>query len=211
MHEILWKAGVMAKHHKSITASRTKREEKKVILIICEGEKTEPNYFRSMRKHLRINAKVEIDGTGRNTLDLVNYASKKSGEDFDEIWCVFDKDDFSDEHFNNTVQKDGEGKICIAYSNECFELWYILHHNYHNTAHQRKHYFKQLGKLMGKVYEKNSSSMYQELHDKLSTAIRNAKRLFNEHQGKTPARANPSTTVHLLVLRLQEIAKEQEL
>jgi protein-arginine kinase activator protein McsA len=53
--------------------------------------------------------------------------------------------------------------------------------------------------------------MYQKLNDKLATAIRNAERLLKTHQGKTPARANPSTTVHQLVLRLQEIAEEQEL
>jgi hypothetical protein len=112
-----------AKPAKPIGKRRTGfRETRKVILIICEGEKTEPNYFSSMAKHLRINAIVEIDGTGRNTLDLVNYASDRSSEDFDQIWCVFDKDDCSDEQFNNAIGRNGQGKICIAYSNECLSF-----------------------------------------------------------------------------------------
>jgi RloB-like protein len=203
----------MAKHHKSIKATRVRRQEKKVLLIICEGEKTEPNYFRSMRKHLRINAKVEIDGTGRNTLDLVNYASERSREDFDEIWCVFDKDDFSDEHFNNAVQKNGQGKLRIAYSNESFELWYVLHYNYHITAHKRDYYISLLSQLMGERYSKNRLDIYEKLSDKLEQAQKHARKLYKEHEktGCTPSQANPCTTVHLLVSRLQEIAKEQEL
>jgi RloB-like protein len=187
------------------------RETRKVILIICEGEKTEPNYFTSVAKHLRINAKVEIDGTGRNTLDLVNYASSRSSEDFDEIWCVFDKDDFSDEHFNNAVQKAEQEDIRVAYSNESFELWYVLHFNYHTTAHKRNQYCDRLTDLMSKKYAKNSLSIYDELLEKLPKAIKHAQKLFKEHEktGCTPSQTNPCTTVHLLALRLQELAASQ--
>ena len=58
-----------------IRKSRLKREIKKQeyrdsFLIICEGEKTEPNYFSSFK----VNIKVEILGLGRNTLSLVEEA-----------------------------------------------------------------------------------------------------------------------------------------
>ena len=54
-------------------------------LIVCEGKKTEPNYFKGLKK--RINDKygrkvdvlipeIDIKGTGRNTTDLVNYTDK---------------------------------------------------------------------------------------------------------------------------------------
>lgn len=205
----------MTKHKKpakEIGQSRVNtRETRKVILIVCEGTKTEPNYFEDMGKHLRINAVVEIDGTGRNTRDLVNYASSRKSEDFDEIWCVFDKDDFSDDDFNGAIQKAEQEEIRVAYSNECFELWYVLHYNFHTTAHKRDHYCSRLNTLIGERYEKGSSGMYYKLLEKLPKAIKHAQQLFREHENKTPARANPSTTVHLLVLRLQEISKEQEL
>jgi hypothetical protein len=201
------------KHHKPAKRigrpNTESRELRKRILIVCEGKKTEPNYFESMRVELKIAG--EAKGTGSNTLNLVEYATTRENEGFDEIWCVFDKDSFSDNDFNNAIQKARQKGFHVAYSNECFELWYILHYNYHTTAHQRNHYFKRLGTLIGESYQKNDSSMYQKLNDKLARAIKNAERLLKTHQGKTPARANPSTTVHQLVLRLQEIAKEQEL
>jgi len=81
-----------------------KRQERKYFLIVCEGEKTEPNYFRHFKnklpKHL-LNT-VELIGEGDNTLNVVKKAvSLKSDrlEDpinpkYDEVWAVFDKDDF---------------------------------------------------------------------------------------------------------------------
>jgi hypothetical protein len=201
----------MAKHKKPakpIGKSKTNsRDLRTQVLIICEGEKTEPNYFEAMRIDLRIAGKAE--GHGLNTLSLIEHALERKAGDL-EVWCVFDKDDFSDSDFNNAIHKAEQKGLNVAYSNECFELWYILHHNYHNTAHKRDHYFKKLGELTGENYRKNSSSMYQKLNDKLSIAIKNAEKLLQEHQGKTRAQANPSTTVHKLVQRLQEISKEQE-
>ena len=54
--------------------SRT-RVERKRILIVCEGEKTEPNYFRSFQEALPKGVvELEIMGTGDNTLNVVNKA-----------------------------------------------------------------------------------------------------------------------------------------
>lgn len=57
-----------------------------IFLIVCEGEKTEPNYFEALRKMLNekykknfISLKVEcvdIIGKGRNTESLVEYTKK---------------------------------------------------------------------------------------------------------------------------------------
>lgn len=56
------------------------------FLIVCEGEKTEPNYFEALRKKLNdkyrknfVTLKVEcvdIIGKGRNTKSLVEYTKK---------------------------------------------------------------------------------------------------------------------------------------
>ena len=206
----------MAKHKKPANAIGKRhinfRETRKVILIVCEGTKTEPNYFEEMGKHLRINTKVEIDGTGRNTLDLVSYtASRKNDDDFDEVWCVFDKDDFSDSDFNNAVHKAKQEEIKVAYSNESFELWYVLHFDYHTTTHKRDHYCKRVSELIKEPYIKGQAGMFYKCADRLERALKNAEKLLKEHQSKnlTPAQSNPCTTVHLLVLRLRELAKAQ--
>ena len=74
-------------------------------LIVCEGEKTEPLYSKDIRdkinekfgdkikvKNLSAN-RIEIDGTGRNTESLVNYALEKKRTariPYGHVWCVFD-------------------------------------------------------------------------------------------------------------------------
>ena len=107
----------------------TKRPEK-TFLILCEGTKTEPNYFRSF--HV-ISAQVEIVGTAMNTMSLVNHARevvKDRPDEYDEIWLVFDKDSFDRDIFNEAVffcETHYRQGFRAAYSNEAFEIWYLLH------------------------------------------------------------------------------------
>ncbi|MBF0339286.1 MAG: RloB domain-containing protein [Nitrospirae bacterium] len=76
---------------------------------------------------------IEVTGTGYNTVRLVNEAIKeKNNGSYHSVWAVFDKDDFN--QFNNAIQITAKNNICVAYSNEAFELWYLLHFNYHDTA-----------------------------------------------------------------------------
>ena len=60
------------------------RAIRKFILIVCEGEKTEPNYFNVFRKDLPKgvleNYAIEVDGTGRNTLSMVEEAIRIRNE-----------------------------------------------------------------------------------------------------------------------------------
>ena len=50
------------------------REAKPTFLIICEGEKTEPNYFRVLRLDHRLNASVEVWGEGLDPSQLLKRA-----------------------------------------------------------------------------------------------------------------------------------------
>lgn len=74
------------------------------ILIVCEGEKTEPNYFRAFSR-LISSVKVKVEGCGMNTLSLVkktweiSQKARKNGENYDQVWCVFDKDNNPLDHF----------------------------------------------------------------------------------------------------------------
>ncbi len=68
----------------------------------------------------------------------------------------------------------------MAYSNECFELWYILHFHYWNSANPREDYHKRLTQDIGSKYQKNIS-LYHAIKDKQSVAIKNAKKLLSEN------------------------------
>lgn len=115
---------------------------------------------------------------------------------------MFDRDSFPAQKFNEAVSLAKRTNIKIAYSNEAFELWYLLHFNYYQTAMTRSDYYDRLSKLLDKKYKKNQKDMYTLLESKQSIAIRNAKKLLRQYTPRNPERDNPSTTVHLLVEQL---------
>jgi len=96
-------------------------------------------------------------------------------------------------------------RIYVAYSNEAFELWYLLHFNYYITAISRQDYMDKLSDLLKYKYEKNSEIMYKELKNKQKKAIQHAKKLYSTYEpNHNPEKNNPCTTVFRLVERLNE-------
>jgi RNAse (barnase) inhibitor barstar len=183
------------------------REPRNTILIVCEGEKTEPNYFNKfpVKKEL---VRIDVEGTGCNTVSLVKRCiemmekAEKEGHPYNQAWCVFDRDIFPLRCFNDALQLAKHKKIKIAYSNEAFELWYLLHFNYYNTAMSRHQYCEKLSELLPFSYVKNLDSMYDILKRKQAVAIKYAKKLFDSYNKQDPANNNPSTTIFLLVEEL---------
>ena len=199
----------MSKRRKSKRKIKT-RDLVERILIVCEGEKTEPNYFRAFPKDEN-RCYVKPMGVGCVTKSLVKRAieiRKISSPPFNKVWCVFDKDDCPDRDFNDAIQMAKSNNMDVAYSNEAFELWYLLHFSRYYSAMTRDQYQEKLGELLGHKYEKNSEKMYDELRNKQDTAIRNAERLLEHYieiDGKIiPEKHNPSTTVHELVIELNK-------
>ena len=119
-------------HKRKALTRLEKTRELRRILIVCEGEKTEPNYFRKFPDNPEVYDRIDIHGTGYNTISLVNEAIKlkeearNRREPYIEVWCVFDKDDFSDEQFRNAIILAEKNKIECAYSIEAFELWFCF-------------------------------------------------------------------------------------
>ena len=76
------------------------------LLIISEGVNTEVSYFRQFEQPT---IRVKAVGTGFNTLSLVRRAEQirdeeaAKGRHYDQVWCVFDKDDFPAQDFNEAV------------------------------------------------------------------------------------------------------------
>ena len=127
------------KHREQLKAQRRKEPslersigeltEKPSILIVCEGENTEPSYFNQFRI---TSARVKSVGEGYNTVSLVNRALALAQQgNYDQVWCVFDKDDFNDNDFNSAIQIAVANNFGVAYSNQSFEYWLILHFNDH--------------------------------------------------------------------------------
>jgi RloB-like protein len=116
-------------------------KDARLYIIFSEGSKTEPNYFRYFNG-ITSQVKIEVIGSeyGRTSpAELYDAACrillpgsenpnpKYQLADEDEIWFVFDTDDWG------SVIPDIRSKICqqknwfVAQSNPCFEVWHMSH------------------------------------------------------------------------------------
>lgn len=191
------------------------------ILIVCEGEKTEPNYFKSfdmMDNKTGIVYEITNEGGGINTIQVVEMAIKlrdaavKEGKPYDSVWAVFDRDSFKPQNFDNAINKAESQKINVAWSNEAFELWYIFHFCSRTTAMKRSEYKKQITNFVKKagykrgntpyVYKKNDVEMRKILsfcHCSETDAISRARQQHQTFTGRNFNAHNPCTTVYKLV------------
>lgn len=168
---------------------------------------------------------IDIEGTGRNTHSLIDEASRLKAiyeqantPPIDRLWVVFDRDSFTANDFNTAILRCQNAKPAIgcAWSNEAFELWYLLHFQYYENGMSRMEYKNLIEASLKPFaginfrYKKNNEEMYVLLkqHGSLDNAIRNAKRLsvnFGDRQDY--ANHNPCTMVWKLVKELNQLNK----
>ena len=75
-------------------------------------------------------------------LRLKKAYEKNTTRPVDKLWVVFDRDSFVANDFNNAITRCAQNTPVVgcAWSNEAFELWYLLHFHYYNNAISRKDY-----------------------------------------------------------------------
>ena len=95
-------------------------------------------------------ATIKAIGEGYNTISLVNRTTQiASGYNYDQVWCVFGKDDFNDVDFNNAIEIAKSNNFGVAYSNQAFEYWLILHFDDHQGGGMhRKDYADKIDTLL---------------------------------------------------------------
>lgn len=212
----------LRQERKAAKASRKRKEnvrERRVrILIVCEGTKTEPSYFEALISNYGSTVcEVTIEGEGRATVALVDQAQKIKEEmernnamSFDRVWVVFDKDDFDD--FNEAIAKAHRLGFRCAWSNEAFELWYLLHFYYLEAGISRSDYIEKLEAAFrdrmrddGFVYQKGRPDIYRLLqqYGNEDLAKRYALQLRTLHTGTNYAKHKPCTMVDQLVEELE--------
>ncbi len=194
------------------------RPQRERLLIVCEGSKTEPNYFDSIKalmpKHIA--EVIDVDGQGFNTQSLVNHAQgirdkkKKTDYPYDEVWVVFDKDSFEPDKFDNAIHSAEAMGMKVAWSNEAFELWYILHFVARQSAMSRTEYKDCLTKHLGTPYQKNDPDMHSKLKEKgnEADAVQRAIQLQESHIGTPHHSQNPCTKVNELVEKLNSFINQ---
>lgn len=191
-------------------------------LIVTEGTDTEPQYFQAMKDivNQQYRGKIQLDiyGEGDNTLSLFEKARNRAGENpngYKHVWVVYDTDDFPADHINRTAElcvqnTTEETQYHAVWSNQCIELWFLLHFSYfHSNIHRREYWPKLtewlqgLGKLGKGEYSKGREDMYEILRPFMDQAIRYAKKLDEANAGKPPTNSAPGTKVYELIEKLR--------
>lgn len=189
------------------------------VLIVCEGEKTEPFYFNGLKDAYGLNsANVEVFGEcGSDPVSVFDYAvhryrlEKRAGDPFDRVYCVFDKDAHA--NYETAVRRiahaSPKGTFFAATSVPCFEYWLLLHFRYTTRPYQPLPGNSAGNQVLSDLceempgYQKAQKDVFRELQERMEDAKQNANRaLTAAEQNGTD---NPSTRVHELVDFLQNV------
>jgi len=231
---------------KSDFQRKTNNKEKvNDIIIACEDAISAPAYLKKIVNDL-ISKKVitpdsfviaEHNHTNPKGVlkDLKSYCDEngKTYKDFKHKWIVIDRDKervngggHSPQDFNIAIQnaksKKSNLNVNVAYSNDSFELWYLLHFDYLTTPFTRDEILERLiNKLKSiepyKFSQLNKDNIKQENYTNLiydillshqGKAILNAENLLLSYGSNVnPEEDNPSTTLHQLVKVLNTLDK----
>lgn len=195
-------------------------------LIVSEGVKTEVNYFNGFKEE--INRKfegtvesytIDIHGAGKETIRIIEEIEeirRRSPNIYEHLWAVFDKDDFPAEHFDNAIHMAQKRGIRVAWSNECIELWFLLHFAYLDIPISREAYYTKLSGEFKKrggpeKYEKADVNLYEFLKPYQNKAIANARKLRANSDPNVPSsKKNPCTMVDELAGQLIDILSRSD-
>jgi len=218
---------------KDLERKKVKREKRVDIIMACEDSVSAPTYFKSIIQKLLDDKCITPDSfviampyhTNPSGVleDLKSHktSSGKTYNDFTHKWIVIDRDiqrvdggGHSAEDFNLAMQQAKKEKVEVAYSNDAFELWYLLHFDYIDTALLRDEINERLIKKLKdknphKFVKLNKENIKQANYTKLifdelqlfqEVAMQNAKKLLESYGvDSSPQSNNPSTTVHKLI------------
>jgi len=125
----------------------------------------------------------------------------------------------NEERFNNAFKLAKKEKIKVAYSNEAFELWFLLNFTSIDPSIPRaRTWLYEAIQESVRQYNGYDTFAYNhadfDLFPLLMAALRDigneeeavnrANQLLEFHAKRPPIEANPSTTVHLLVKELRD-------
>jgi hypothetical protein len=180
------------------------RPQRARLLVVCGADQTEPTYVRALlHEHKLPGSHVLPVKHGRDPMRVVAEAARMAaGEEWDEVWCVFDHDQFA--NAEAACGRAVEQGFQVACSNPCFEVWFLLHYRY-KAAQIRDGAaaVRELTRLRGKPYSKGDD-LYPGLRERQDDALDRAQCLRDEHVSRGRLEShNPSTSVDLLVRRVR--------
>jgi len=208
-----------AKSAQNLARQKAKRAPYARVLIVCEGSKTEPNYLREIVDCLELNtANIEVDGDcGSSPASVVAHARqrysehKRQGDDFDKVFCVFDKDTHHtyEQALTEVSEAKPANKFTAIHSVPCFEYWLLLHFEFTTRPFAAAGgksvcacVIDELHRYMP-AYTKGDHGVFKELMPYTEQAITRSKNALQ--QARNNGTDNPTTLMHELVEYLQQL------
>ena len=201
------------------------RQSYERLLIVCEGEKTEPQYLCEIQRAYRLNtAHVQVlhSQFGTEPQQVLEYALTvfKNGDrvrglhprEFDQIIVVFDRDEHRTYHAALIQAEANNGKLrndngvavpveAVA-SVPCFELWLLLHFEEVRAPLHRHEALARL-RVHLKDYRKGGGGHWAATQRFLDAATHRASRLADDTTAQDGTQ--PYTGMHKLVSLLKHL------
>lgn len=197
------------------------------ILIVSEGSKTEPNYFREIRATHRLhtaNVEVQPSELGTAPIQVVTYAQTlfENGDRhkniqkraFEKIYAVFDRDDHDSyydalqlaESLDGKLRNDAKQPVTFqaVASVPSFELWLLLHYEDIQAPLHRDEVVRRLKQHISE-YEKGAGKTFATTNENLAVALERAERLATRFTADTDP--EPFTAIAGLVILLTTLRR----
>ena len=141
-------AGNRKNTQNNYTRKKAARNKILSVIIACEDESSAPTYFKMIVKSLRENKVITQDSlvianhkhnTPKGVLDdLIKHKEDgKNYKNFEHRWIVIDRDaprvnggGHTKDDFNGALSSAKIRQVEVAFANDSYELWYLLHFNY---------------------------------------------------------------------------------
>lgn len=143
---------------KGARGRRSRRAEKRSVLIVTNGALTERTYLQEMKRRAlaaprarQENLAIKVFFANGEPDSVIRKLSSPQGDtrDYDEVWLVVDEDGMNREYFlqecgrKSTKKQTWTGVV----SRPCFEVWLVAHYQqvrrYNNQRDAQRH-FRQL-------------------------------------------------------------------
>ncbi|MDM8519464.1 RloB family protein [Anaerolineales bacterium HSG6] len=219
------------------------------ILIICEDTLSAVYYLKAkikacglystttIKKLKTDDIAVDVEGSrgGSAPISVVKYAirerdnynrraKKERSYPYQEVYCVMDVDEHESlsraiARIHTENRNTTNSELIHIISNECFELWYLLHFMNYSAKPLHRPFDKYLSPYLGQAYDKGNRDIYGNLTKNQGNekqAIHLAQNLEQEHLQSCqhpPEKlylCNPSTEVYKLINRLNQISRQHE-
>ncbi len=204
------------RNSESFKRGNAKFKQQPRVLVICEDTKSSKTYLEEASRQFRSYAQVEFAHSGNTDPQGIVNSGVKRSKTFDHVYCVIDRDSHHEPNFKAALALGdaNKAKVTVLTSYPCFEFWLLLHFEYTRapfmSAGGRSGAERVLKSLKDKPdmsrYAKGSiEGLFEKLLPRLTDACENAARTLVE--GEADGNMNPSTSMHLLIARLEDLGK----